>query len=230
MSRRALREESKMALKNSRGGGRRGKNKKTKVSLVFDEDARREYLTGFKKRKDARRKKAKEEFDNRMKNELKRIKAKKKQWLEERMVQVPKLPDLDDLETEQKVIEHPGHTVTVTTIADLDLADQGGLSLGTNKIDYAEEDTAVKSAVNSSNSDVSEEEKDQEQSPSEQRTGKNPKKWKFKAPVMSGSKKHLKKRPHHKIDARSKAKFKHKKGGKLSKKQRRKSAKGQTRD
>ncbi|XP_035695522.1 nucleolar protein 12-like [Branchiostoma floridae] len=226
MSRRALRGQYKMALRHSGGGGRRGKNKKTKVALVFDEDARREYLTGFKKRKDARRKRAKEEFDNRVKNEMKRIKAKKKQWLEERMVHIPKVPDLDDLETEQKVIEHPGHTVTVTTIADLDLTDRGGRGLGTNKIDYAEEDTTVKPPTNNSDS---EEEKDPEESPSEQRTGKNPKKWKFKAPVMSGSKKHLKKRPHHKIDARSKVKFKHKKGGKLTKKQRR-CAKGQTKD
>ncbi|XP_066292216.1 nucleolar protein 12-like [Branchiostoma lanceolatum] len=228
MSRRAPRGESKMAQKHSRGGGRRGKNKKTKVALVFDEDARREYLTGFKKRKDFRRKRAKEEFDNRVKNEMKRMKAKKKQWLEERMVQIPKFPDLDDVETEQKVIEHPGHTVTVTTIADLDLTDRGGLGLGTNKIDYApEEDTAVKPPENNSDS-----EEEKEQSPPEQKPGKNPKKWKFKAPVMSGtgSKKHLKKRPHHKIDARSKVIFKHKKGGKLSKKQRRKGAKGQTMD
>ena len=44
-------------------------------SVVFDERARKEFLTGFRKRKDERRKKAQEEIEKKLKDEIKKIKA-----------------------------------------------------------------------------------------------------------------------------------------------------------
>ena len=44
---------SKRSFKKQHGGG--GFKKKEKVEIKFDPAARREYLTGFKKRKDERR-------------------------------------------------------------------------------------------------------------------------------------------------------------------------------
>ena len=53
---------------------RKAINKKTKKSIVFDERKRKEFLTGFKKRKDERRQKWKEKVERDLKNEIKKIK------------------------------------------------------------------------------------------------------------------------------------------------------------
>ena len=46
--------------------------------VVFDERARKEFLTGFHKRKDERRKKAQEEIEQKLKEEIKKIKLETK--------------------------------------------------------------------------------------------------------------------------------------------------------
>ena len=57
---------------------RKAINKKTKKSIVFDEKKRKEFLTGFKKRKDERRQKWKEKVERDLKNEIKKIKEETK--------------------------------------------------------------------------------------------------------------------------------------------------------
>ena len=57
---------------------RRPINKKNKTTVVFDENARKEFLTGFRKRKDERRKQWKEKVERQLKNEMKKIKAETK--------------------------------------------------------------------------------------------------------------------------------------------------------
>lgn len=54
------------------GNSKRGK--KVKTELVFDNKKREEFLTGFSKRKMQRKKKAKEETEQKLKVEKKRIK------------------------------------------------------------------------------------------------------------------------------------------------------------
>ena len=49
-------------------------NKSTKKSIVFDEKKRKEFLTGFRKRKDERRKKWNEKVERDLKKEIKKIK------------------------------------------------------------------------------------------------------------------------------------------------------------
>ncbi|EFX61876.1 hypothetical protein DAPPUDRAFT_120825, partial [Daphnia pulex] len=49
------------------------KNRQTKVNLIFDEKARKEYLTGFRKRKAERRKKFNENLKKEIKSERKRL-------------------------------------------------------------------------------------------------------------------------------------------------------------
>lgn len=49
------------------------KNKKIKNELVFDPKQREEFLTGFSKRKMQRKKKAKDETEQKLKDEVKRI-------------------------------------------------------------------------------------------------------------------------------------------------------------
>ena len=46
--------------------------------MVFSEGARKEFLTGFRRRKDERRKKAQEEIETRLKEEIKKIKSETK--------------------------------------------------------------------------------------------------------------------------------------------------------
>ena len=50
-------------------------NRKNKLRVVFDENARKDFLTGFRKRKDERRQKAKEQIELNLKNEIKKIKS-----------------------------------------------------------------------------------------------------------------------------------------------------------
>ena len=53
---------------------RRAINKSTKTRIVFDEKKRKDFLTGFRRRKDERRQKWKEKVDNDLKKEIQRIK------------------------------------------------------------------------------------------------------------------------------------------------------------
>ena len=57
---------------------KRAINKKNKTSIVFDENARKDFLTGFRKRKDERRKQWKEKVERQLKNEMKKIKEETK--------------------------------------------------------------------------------------------------------------------------------------------------------
>jgi ribosomal RNA-processing protein 17 len=61
---------------------RKAINKKTKTKIVFDENARKDFLTGFRKRKDERRKAWKEKIDKQLKNEIKKMKHQTREKLE----------------------------------------------------------------------------------------------------------------------------------------------------
>ena len=50
-------------------------NRKNKLRIVFDESARKDFLTGFRRRKEERRQKAKEQIELNLKNEIKKIKS-----------------------------------------------------------------------------------------------------------------------------------------------------------
>ena len=53
---------------------RKAKNRSTKTMIVFDEKKRRDYLTGFRKRKEERRKKARVQLEKELKDEVKKAK------------------------------------------------------------------------------------------------------------------------------------------------------------
>jgi ribosomal RNA-processing protein 17 len=52
-----------------KSGGKK-KNKKNKTEIVFDEAKRVDFLTGFRRRKEERRKKAKDEYEKTAKEEM----------------------------------------------------------------------------------------------------------------------------------------------------------------
>ncbi|TRZ22629.1 hypothetical protein HGM15179_004474 [Zosterops borbonicus] len=117
--------------KNKKGpGGREGR-----LVVIFDEERRREYLTGFHKRKVERRKAALEEIKRKLKEEQKKMKEERHQeYLKMLSEREDALEEADELEhlvtskTESVNIDHPKHIVTVTTISDLDLS--GARQLG----------------------------------------------------------------------------------------------------
>lgn len=109
----------------------RPKNRKTKSMLIFDEMARKEYLTGFRKRKEERRKIAQEQVEKIIKEEKKLLRQKTKEFLEVKTRHQVLPPDLEEL-IHKEVNEMPDHTVTVTDISEVDLAGHGGVRLGWN--------------------------------------------------------------------------------------------------
>ncbi|NWH94331.1 NOL12 protein, partial [Aegithalos caudatus] len=125
--------------KNKKGpGGREGR-----LVVTFDEERRREYLTGFHKRKVERRKTALEEIKRKLKEEQRKIKEERHQeYLKMLSEREEALEEADDLEhlvtswTESVNIDHPNHIVTVTTISDLDLSGARQLGL-TNPVGRA---------------------------------------------------------------------------------------------
>ncbi|XP_072277219.1 nucleolar protein 12 [Pyxicephalus adspersus] len=135
-----------------------GKRKNRKVSssrreLVFDEEKRREYLTGFHKRKLQRRKAAVEEIKQKIKVEQKKMKeeffpesgiGKKKSNVFFFLEEIDEVERLVTAKTESVLYDHPSHTVTVTTISDLDLSGVGLLPPGIIEKDENQEESAAK--------------------------------------------------------------------------------------
>ncbi|XP_020374121.1 nucleolar protein 12 [Rhincodon typus] len=137
--------------KKERGAGGSGSGRERgKEVLVFSEDARREFLTGFHKRKVERRKKALEEIKVKLKEEQKRVKEERhKEYLKmfkERQEALEEADELDQMtasKMESIQYDHPNHTVTVTTVSSLDLT-AANLYLGANQPEDIEGEEMVK--------------------------------------------------------------------------------------
>uniref|UniRef100_A0A8D2KUY5 Nucleolar protein 12 n=1 Tax=Varanus komodoensis TaxID=61221 RepID=A0A8D2KUY5_VARKO len=99
-----------------------------------------EYLTGFHKRKVERRKMAVEEIKRKLKEEQKKMKEERhKEYMNMLKEREEALEEADELErmvtsqTESVSYDHPNHTVTVTTISDLNLSGEHLLGLDTHE-------------------------------------------------------------------------------------------------
>ncbi|XP_028843018.1 nucleolar protein 12 [Denticeps clupeoides] len=103
------------------------KKRENKCIVTFDEKSRQEFLTGFHKRKVERRKAAIEELKNKLKEEQKRVREERhKEYLKmlkerKEALEEDELDDVVTGTTESVQYNHPNHTVTVTTISELDL-------------------------------------------------------------------------------------------------------------
>lgn len=117
-------------MKMVKNGKYKPKSKKqSKCVLMFDDKDRQEFLTGFHKRKVERRKAALEEMKKKIKEEQKRVREERhKEYIKMLKERREALDEADELEdavtatTECLQYDHPNHTVTVTTISDLDLS------------------------------------------------------------------------------------------------------------
>ncbi|XP_077308460.1 nucleolar protein 12 isoform X1 [Lithobates pipiens] len=129
--------------------GKRKKVSSSRRELVFDEEKRKEYLTGFHKRKLQRRKAAVEEIKQKIKEEQKRMKEERhKEYMKMLKEREEALEEADEIErlvtakTESVLFDHPNHTVTVTTISDLDLSGVGLLPPGIIEEDDNQKESA----------------------------------------------------------------------------------------
>lgn len=119
------------------------KKRENKCIVTFDEKNRQEYLTGFHKRKVERRKAAVEEIRKKIKEEQIRVREERhREYIKMLKERTEALEDAeDDLEdaitstTESVQYDHPNHTVTVTTISDLDLTGARLLEAAANQAD-----------------------------------------------------------------------------------------------
>ncbi|XP_054616725.1 nucleolar protein 12 [Dunckerocampus dactyliophorus] len=118
------------------------KKRENKCVVMFDDKEREDYLTGFHKRKVERRKAAIAEIRKKIKDEQNRVREERhKEYMKMLKERKEALEESeDDLEdvitstTESVQVDHPNHTVTVTTISDLDLTSNHLLERVTNKV------------------------------------------------------------------------------------------------
>ncbi|CAG01650.1 unnamed protein product, partial [Tetraodon nigroviridis] len=130
------------------------KKRENKCIVMFDDKHRQEYLTGFHKRKVERRKAAVAEIHKKIKEEQTRVREERhKEYLKMLKERNEALEAAeDDLEdaitstTESVQYDHPNHTVTVTTINDLDLTGANLFGSATPQVN-ADEDEEKKEDV-----------------------------------------------------------------------------------
>ncbi|KAG8196180.1 hypothetical protein JTE90_007909 [Oedothorax gibbosus] len=92
--------------------------KKPKVHLIFDEKERSDYLTGFHKRNLERKVKKKEQIDNMLKAEKRKIKQSTKEAFSNALMTQRSVPEIQHL-LEPTTYDLPDHTVTITKVKDL---------------------------------------------------------------------------------------------------------------
>ncbi|GLV44581.1 hypothetical protein CBL_13487 [Carabus blaptoides fortunei] len=112
---------------------KKAKNRKNKTLLVFNEEKRREFLSGFHKRKLQRKKHAQEKLAQELKEERKRLKHEARESYKELVVSRRPVPELDDLLAEE--YEDDDVTVKVTELSTLQIAQQNNW-IGENRPQY----------------------------------------------------------------------------------------------
>ncbi|XP_065347822.1 nucleolar protein 12 [Cloeon dipterum] len=114
-------------------------NRKSKVELVFDPDARRDFLTGFHKRKMARQKKAQEELAAELKAEKKRIKEEAKNLHNTMVVSHRPIPEVEELLGKEETFDFEQHSVSIKELSTAVMADDN-FWIGENRTSYETND------------------------------------------------------------------------------------------
>jgi len=125
---------------------RKAINKSTKKTIVFDEKKRKDFLTGFRKRKDERRKKWNEKVERDLKKEIKKIKEETKTKMEKSKgsksnkicPEIAHLINTDQANTTVQQIDNA--SVTVTTFDSLEEAAAPWRKDTTEEVEESEEE------------------------------------------------------------------------------------------
>lgn len=122
-------------MDGSKRKNNRGKKKK-KIELVFDPQARREFLTGFHKRKLERKVHFQEELKKQMKEERRRIKQKAKESYKTMVKSHQTIPEIEHLLKEEHDLG--SHSVEIVELSTQELAKQNNW-IGANDASYADQ-------------------------------------------------------------------------------------------
>lgn len=126
--------------------------KRKKITLVFDEKKRREFLTGFRRRKLERKKKAQEELQKQLKEERKKIKQEAREQYK-KLLSHRDIPEIQNLLSQQEY-ETEGHTISILELNVADLAENKAL-IGENKgVNEEDEDEKQNNENSEDNEDI----------------------------------------------------------------------------
>ena len=124
--------------------------KRRKITLVFDEQKRRDFLKGFHKRKLQRQKKAQEDLQQQLKEDRKRIKHEARERYK-KLLSSRDIPEIQELLSQQEY-ETEGHTVSILELNVADFAEQNAL-IGENKGNDEEESKDEEESAKNSEDD-----------------------------------------------------------------------------
>ncbi|EZA60278.1 hypothetical protein DMN91_011159 [Ooceraea biroi] len=124
--------------------------RRKKITLVFDEEKRREFLGGFRQRKLERKRKAQEQLQKQLKEERKRIKQETRECYK-KLVSHRNVPELEELLSQQEY-DMKDHTVSILELNIADLK-EGGKWIGQNKIEEEKEEDQESDESEHSNND-----------------------------------------------------------------------------
>ncbi|KAL6440268.1 hypothetical protein ACFW04_003086 [Cataglyphis niger] len=124
--------------------------RRKKITLVFDEEKRREFLGGFRKRKLERKKKAQEQLQKQLKEEQKKIKQAARERYK-KLLSHRNVPELEEL-LSKKEYDLEGHTVSILELNVAELA-EGSRWIGENKIAEKKEEEQDDESEHSNNDD-----------------------------------------------------------------------------
>ncbi|XP_042206282.1 nucleolar protein 12-like [Homarus americanus] len=132
-----FKHNKKWKPKHHKNNQLRPTNRQNKLHIKFDPDDRREYLTGFQKRKRERREKAHKKIEDDLKMEMKKIRKDRVQLVKKMVYQNEEVPESDNDKEEESEDEN----VTVTNcgnatveISGIDLI-SSQYHIGTNQMD-----------------------------------------------------------------------------------------------
>ncbi|XP_029670183.1 nucleolar protein 12 isoform X1 [Formica exsecta] len=124
--------------------------RRKKITLVFDEEKRREFLGGFRKRKLERKRKAQEQLQKQLKEEQKKIKQEARERYK-KLVTYRNVPELEELLSKQEY-DLEGHTVSILELNVAELA-EGSRWIGENKIAEKKEEEQDDESEHANNDD-----------------------------------------------------------------------------
>ncbi|NP_001156060.1 uncharacterized protein LOC100159214 [Acyrthosiphon pisum] len=116
-------------------------NRTTKRTITFDEKSRTDFLTGFHKRKLARKKKARDDFEKKLKEEKKRIKTEARETFLKLTNSHPFIKEPLDMVTREYNLEN--HTVQICDLSTDEIAKSNNW-IGSNKVIYEDDEESKK--------------------------------------------------------------------------------------
>ncbi|XP_053214121.1 nucleolar protein 12-like [Panonychus citri] len=124
--------------------GKKKLKKIKKLNLVFDEEERKDYLSGFQKRKQERKMKAKDKIDKQMRELRIKLRKEKREKLKQAYLNQQGDPDLEAILPKEaiKTYDLPDQVVTISPMDPMEIGGSLNLLMGYNKFSSLPDDDA----------------------------------------------------------------------------------------